>query len=91
MKFLLFILVILLVALQFRLWTGPGSFAEISRLKNQIEQQAAENASLSERNDKLYREVNDLKSGLDAVEEMARNDLGMIKKGEIFYLIVEEE
>jgi cell division protein FtsB len=91
MKLILAILLILLVLLQFRLWTGEGSIAEISEFDDKIASQTAENASLQARNEALLQEVADLKTGLDSIEERARSELGMIKKGETFFLIVDEE
>ncbi|MEX2367212.1 MAG: cell division protein FtsB [Pseudohongiellaceae bacterium] len=91
MKLLTAILLLILLALQFRLWSGPGSFANIARLEAEIETQQQDNAILEQRNNVLYAEVSELKSGLDAIEERARDDLGMIRKGETFYLIVEDE
>lgn len=80
-----------LLWLQVRLWTGPGSLAEIDRLETEIESQIRTNAELQKRNEALLQDVRDLKNGLDAVEEQARSELGMIRKGETFYLIVDEE
>jgi len=91
MKLLLVILVVLLIALQFRLWTGEGSIAEISAYDEKIASQSAENQTLQQRNEALLQEVADLKTGLDSIEERARDELGMIKKGETFFLIVEED
>jgi cell division protein FtsB len=90
MRALLWLLVILLVLLQYRLWVGDGSLAEVWRLYQQVEAQRAENQRLLERNQALEAEVKDLKQGLDAIEERAREELGMIKKGESFYQIIDE-
>ena len=90
MKIVIAALVLILLGLQFRLWVGQGSYAHIMQLKARIETQQTENLTLQQRNQRLYAEVDELKSGLDAVEERARNELGMIRKGETFYLIVEE-
>lgn len=88
-RLLIAILVVLLVALQYRLWLGNGGIHEIWDLKQAIRTQRAENAALVERNRALEAEVRDLKTGLDAVEERARSEVGMIRKGETFYRIVE--
>jgi cell division protein FtsB len=85
------ILIILLLLLQYKLWLGSGNLIEVSRLKEAIEQQKQENARLMERNHALEAEVLDLKKGMAAVEERARKELGMIKKGETFYQIVDED
>ena len=91
MKLLIAVIILILLGLQLRLWVGTGSYADIARLNDEVEKQSAENAILEARNDELYREVNDLKTGMDAIEERARSELGLIKKGETFYLIVEDE
>ena len=89
MKKLLILLVILLVFLQYSLWFGDGSLQDVWRLHKDVEQQRQENAVLRERNEALEAEVLDLQQGLEAIEEHAREDLGMIKKGEIFYQVIE--
>lgn len=91
MKAVLVILLIVLALLQVRLWTGPGSVADIVRLEGRIEKQDEENSQLAARNSGLMDEVSDLRNGLDSIEERARNELGMIRHGETFYLIVDEE
>lgn len=82
-------LLLLFFALQFRLWYGEGSLAEVNQLRRQIAQQQAEMGQLRERNAALVAEVEDLKSGLGAVEARARRELGMIREGETFYQIIE--
>lgn len=91
MRMLIAALILILIGLQIRLWTGSGSFSEIDRLNDRVDAQAAENEELKERNDALYKEVEELQTGLDAIEERARNELGLIKEGETFYLIVDDE
>ena len=91
MRSLFFILLVLLSLLQYRLWVGDGSFAEVWQLHQDVEQQKAENEQLKERNAALDADVKDLKQGLDAIEERAREELGMIKQDEIFYQIIEED
>ena len=89
MKALLVLLVTLLALVQYRLWVGDESLAEVWRLRQAIEHQSAENVLLKSRNQRLEAEVHDLKNGLEAVEERARMELGMIRKGEIYFQIVE--
>lgn len=91
MKLLLAGLLLILLLLQARLWSGQGSLADIDRLEREIVEQQLDNAKLAERNEAQRQEVSDLKNGLDAVEERARNELGLIRKGETFVLIVEED
>ncbi len=90
MKLLSAFLAVLLVLLQFKLWVGTGSLAEVTRHTRAIAEQRQENAVLKERNRALDAEVQDLKQGLDAVEERARSELGMIKPDETFYQVIEE-
>jgi len=90
MRWLIGLLVLLLVLLQYRLWVGDGSLAEVWGLYQQVEAQRDENRRLRERNQALEAEVTDLKQGLDAIEERAREELGMVKDGETFYQIIED-
>ncbi len=83
------VLAVMLLALQYRLWVGEGSLAEVNQLERQIARQHAEMSELRERNDALRAEVADLKSGLGAVEARARRELGMIRDGETFYQVIE--
>jgi len=78
----------LIVALQYPLWLGKGSWRAVWELQRSLEQQKATNAGLRARNDALDAEVRDLKQGYEAIEERARMELGMIKRDEIFYQVV---
>ena len=89
-RVLFWLFVLLAVSLQARLWLGEGSLAEVWQLKKEIGHQQQENYQLSERNRRLAAEVKDLKQGLSAVEERARSQLGMVKEGETFYLIIDK-
>jgi len=89
MKKLLILLLLMLVYLQYRLWFGDGSLQEVWELHREVEAQREENLQLRERNAALEAEVRDLQQGLDAIEEHAREDLGMVKEGETFYQLVE--
>jgi cell division protein FtsB len=89
MKKLLLVLIFLLVYLQYRLWFGDGSLQDVWELHQEVEMQRHENIELRERNAALQAEVTDLQQGFDAIEEHAREDLGMVKKGEIFYQVIE--
>ena len=90
MKVLLAILLLIFLALQYRLWFGNGSAQEVWRLNQQSKQANAELLRLRGRNQALEAEVADLKSGLDAIEERARSELGMIDSDETFYQFVRE-
>ena len=91
MRWLLIILVLLLLGLQVRLWVGEGSLAHQAELDGQLALQKAENERLRLRNEIIARDVESLKTNLDAIEEKARKDLGMIKQGEVFYLVTDED
>jgi len=82
-------LLVLLLALQWRLWEGEGGRKEVEALRVTVEKQRKENAALQVRNEALSAEVEDLRAGEAAIEERARAELGMIKPGEVFYRIVE--
>ena len=87
-RWLIALLVTIFIYLQFKLWVGDGSYSEVHRLNDAIGQQQLENQKAIERNLALSGEVKDLRQGLTAVEERARNELGMIKQGETFFQIV---
>jgi cell division protein FtsB len=89
LRYAALILLILLIALQVKLWTGQGGMREVWRLEHRVGEQKAENAKLKTRNETLSAEVDDLKSGDEAVEERARSELGLLKPGETFYQVVE--
>ena len=91
MKWLLGVLIILLAYLQYWLWIGDGSLAHAHRLEGEIHLQQAENDRMHERNRILDVEVEELKSGLDTIEERARNDIGLIKKDETFFMLLDEK
>ena len=82
-------LLLLLAGLQYRLWVGNGSLAQVTDLTQQIADQHAENEILLERNRVLDAEVLELKKGMETVEERARHELGMIKEGETLYQLAQ--
>ncbi|MDH5601148.1 MAG: cell division protein FtsB [Gammaproteobacteria bacterium] len=84
------ILGLLFFVLQYELWFGEGSLATVWRLQQDIEQQKTENKKIAQRNQSLLAEVKDLKKGNAAIEERARNELGMIKKGETYIQVVDD-
>lgn len=83
------VLILILGGLQYRLWVGDGSLAQVSDLQRQIAEQQGENERLLERNRILEAEVMELKQGMETVEERARQELGMLKEGETLYLLTE--
>ena len=88
-NWLFLILLLLLAGLQYRLWVGNGSLAQVTDLTQQIADQRAENEILLERNRVLDAEVLELKNGMETVEERARHELGMIKEGETLYQLAQ--
>ena len=90
MRWLLIILVVLFIGLQTRLWFGEGSFAHKSELDQQLQVQRQKKQQLQLRNQRIAEEVKSLKNNLGSIEEKAREDLGMIKQGETFYLVIDE-
>lgn len=82
-------LVVVLAGLQYRLWVGEGSLAQVTELQRQIAEQQGENERLLERNRILEAEVLELKKGMETVEERARHELGMVKEGETLYQLAE--
>lgn len=89
LRILMLLLFAMLVVLQYRLWVGEGSLSELHLLKQEIAEQKGELQQMHRRNQALQAEVDDLKQGLEAIEERARNELGMIREGETFYQIIE--
>lgn len=85
MKWILWGLASVLLLLQVRLWTGDGGIMQGVILKRDVTKQEALVAKLKDRNVTLEAEVKDLKNRLEALEERARSDLGMVREGEIFY------
>ena len=89
MKSVIAILLIALVVLQLQLWRGDRGMPGVWRLEAAVALQREDNARLEARNRRLAAEVHDLKEGLEAVEERARTDLGMIGRDETFYQLIE--
>lgn len=87
-RWILLLLIITLLGLQYRLWFGEANLREVWALQQEIERQRSENDHLVVRNHQLDAEVKDLKQGLAALEERARNELGMVKQGETFFQLV---
>ena len=85
------ILLLLLVLLQYRLWLDKGGIPEVLQLEKEVALASSEVKGLKERNQKLEAEVLDLKTGLEAIEERARTDLGMIKNDEVYYQVIDNK
>ncbi len=91
MKIIALVLLGLLIWLQYKIWLLDGGIPEVVQLEQEVEQVEIEVKQLRERNQSLDAEVKDLKKGLDAIEERARSEMGMIKEGEIYYQVIESE
>ena len=89
MKYLMALVVVLTLLLQYQLLNGKGSIQKINRYQGQIDQLKQEVKQKKQRNDAIYADVVDLRKGKEALEERARYDLGMIKEGETFFQIIE--
>ena len=89
MKTLWVILIFVLLGLQYKLWLGDGNVYALRDVENKNKEQADRNQKLQQRNQSLVAEIAELKSGQQALEEKARDDLGMIKPGETYYNLVE--
>lgn len=88
MRLLKLFLVLLLVALQYRLWFGDNSLPEYWHLQEEVARQAETNEKLQQRNQVLIADIEDLREGEIALEERARNELGLIKQDETFFRLV---
>lgn len=91
MRWLLGVLCFLLVVLQYRLWIAQGSFAEQQRLKGQVQEFTQVNEELRQRNSVLEREVLELQTGKQGVEQRAREQLGLVREGETYYQLLDED
>jgi cell division protein FtsB len=90
MKWLTLILVALVGLIQYPLWLGKGGLLRVREVDQQIAAQREVNSRLKTRNAALDAEVRDLKQGLEAIEERARSELGMIRHDEIFFQVLED-
>ena len=88
MKWLAAALLVAVILLQYRVWLSEDGVHEVARLRQAVDVQRTENEQLVERNRQLAAEVRDLKTGMEALEESARSDLGMIARNETFYQVV---
>ena len=88
MRVITIILLIFVLLLQYRLWFGKNSVPDYYALKQEVERQQLDNEKLERRNKIIYADIDDLKSGVEATEERARNELGLIKEGETFFRII---
>lgn len=90
MRWIVVVLLIFFTTLQYRLWVGPGSWAQVASLTRELDEKIQANEYLHQRNKLLENEIHFLKNGLQGVEERARVELGLIKKDETFYLLIDD-
>ena len=88
-RFIPVFLIALLIALQAQLWTGRGSVSQVASMKQALAELERSNQAARLRNDQVANEVRDLQEGLGMIEELARQDLGMVKPNEIFVQIAQ--
>lgn len=91
MRLLAIALIGLVILIQYPLWLGKGGFFRVWEMERQIEAEKAANEKLKARNTALDAEVSDLKQGLEAIEERARSELGMVKGDEVFFQLLEPD
>ncbi|SEL89306.1 cell division protein FtsB [Colwellia chukchiensis] len=91
MRLITAVLLIFLALLQYRLWFGKNSVPDYLALEEEVARQVANNHKLKQRNKLLYADIDDLKSGTEAIEERARHELGMIKQGETFFRVIPDD
>lgn len=85
MRYLAWTFIVLIAALQYPMWLGKGGWLQVREYDRQVALQRDANAKLKLRNDALDADVRDLKTGFEAIEERARNELGMIRQDEVFF------
>ena len=88
MRFIVAVLVVLLLYLQYTLWFGKGGIRDEQMLGRMVAKHQSEILALKERNQTLAAEVLDLKQGMEAIEELARSEMGMVKEGELFFQLI---
>jgi cell division protein FtsB len=89
MKILIAIIILLIIHFQYRIWIGDGSIAENNAYQQRLDGLKKQAEEKRQRNEALYAEVLDLRKGQEAIEERARDELGMIKEDETFFHVLE--
>ncbi|MCK9395862.1 MAG: septum formation initiator family protein [Methylobacter sp.] len=89
MKIFIAIIILLIIHFQYRIWVGDGSVAQIDAYQQRLDDLKKQVEEKRERNEALYAEVLDLRKGQEAIEERARDELGMIKEDETFFYVLE--
>jgi cell division protein FtsB len=91
MRLFMLVLVFLLAVQQYHLWFGKNGLRDNNALKKEVDSIILSNEELKQRNQMMFSEIDDLKRGSEAIEERARNELGLVKEGETFFRIVPKE
>jgi cell division protein FtsB len=91
LKIVIIVLALLFTALQYHLWFGEGSWPRAQAVRAKFELQMSENEKLQQSNATMEAEVLDLKTGLDAIEERARVDLGLVRQGDVYFQIIQPD
>lgn len=91
MKYLIAIIILLIIHLQYRLWVGDGSVAQVKEYQARLDVLKEKAKAKKERNEALYAEIEDLRKGQEAIEERARDEFGMIKENETFIQVIEDK
>ena len=91
MRIFVIALTLLFGLLQYTLWFGKNGVSDYYAVKDEIEVQQQVNSKLQARNNEMFAEIDDLKQGIDAIEERARHELGLVRDGETFYRMIGEE
>jgi cell division protein FtsB len=89
MRVIIAIIILLIIHLQYRIWVGDGSFSQIDAYQQRLDELKKQAEEKRQRNEALYAEVLDLRKGQEAIEERARDELGMIKEDETFFHVLE--
>ncbi len=89
MKIIIAIIILLIIHFQYRIWVGDGSIAQIEAYQQRLDVLKKQAEEKRQRNEALYAEVLDLRKGQEAIEERARDELGMIKEDETFFHVLE--
>lgn len=89
MKIFIAIIILLIIHFQYRIWVGDGSVAQIDAYQLRLDDLKKQVEEKRQRNEALYAEVLDLRKGQEAIEERARDELGMIKEDETFFYVLE--
>ena len=89
LRWILLLLVIIILFMQIKVWVSEDGYQQMNALQENVNAQNKRNMLLKIRNEKLEAEIQDLKVGIEAIEERARTDLGLIGQDEVMYIIVE--